>query len=232
MYDNSYLKPVTFTPRQRQIVLGSIFGDGHLEKRVGRAHSLLILACREADRQYIWWKYEELKGTGLFRPPFPVTSRSFDNYQYQSWRMESRKCRWFSELRGLFYPDGKKVVSPETLDLLDDLGVAVWYMDDGSLSFSGPKGQYPLIRLHTDSFGLEGNELIVKWFKERCGILFDLFPKKGSIKKDKRYWIVGLTGKDRVARFLSIVGPYIVPSMARKQRAKVLHSGSCSTGLD
>lgn len=94
-------------------------------------------------------------------------------------------------------------------------------MDDGSLTFGGYKRLSPFIRLHTHKYSEEEVELIKKWLFGRWGLRFRKYQTTGSgFVKGRKYWILGLSIKGDVERFLVMVDPYVSGSMWRKSFAR------------
>lgn len=121
----------------------------------------------------------------------------------------------YTRLRQMVYPEGKKTVTKTWLNWLTPQGLAIWYMDDGGLvkSYSTNKsGRRRIYRrqlfLHTCSFSLEENELLVSYIEKAFDIKF-------RIKKDGKYYRLFM-GAVEASRFLEIVKPYIVPCMEYK----------------
>ncbi len=148
------MKIATISHSHRQIILGTLLGDGHLfipKRRPSRPvpqadlprNARFTTSSCEKDKGYILWKFHELEPTGLFPPPKPK-KRSTGRIQ---WVLESRRNPLFTELHKLFYPDGKKRLPLGVLDELDDLGLAVWYMDDGNLGLNS--SGLPRVRIAT-----------------------------------------------------------------------------------
>lgn len=198
-----------FTPRQEQIILGTVLGDGHLSLQ--KANAQFITSVAVGDKDYLFWKYEELKSTGLFREPILHRGPSYGNPEYPSWRMESRRHPIFTELQKLFYKDRKKVISQEILSRVESLGLAVWYMDDGSLTFWDQERKRPLVRLHVEGFGKEGCLLIGSWLQQKFG----LHPTSRMNKRGEK-WIIYLSGMKKVQAFMEVVEREIVEAMIRK----------------
>ena len=121
----------------------------------------------------------------------------------------------YTRLRKLAYPEGKKVVTKTWLNWLTPQGLAIWYMDDGSLNKSysiNKSGRRRIFSrqlfLHTCSFSLEENELLVSFIEKTFDIKF-------RIKKNGKYLRLNI-GAVEANRFLEIVKPYIVPCMEYK----------------
>ena len=154
---------IEFTPQQEQVVIGTLFGDGSLQRlKTETRNSRLRVTHKEADKEYLFWKYNLLRPSGVFlRPP----SYRFNHKGFGSWYFQSRHLPIFTAYRRVFYPNGIKVVPLEMLDKLELLGLAVWYMDDGSLSKHKKHVDFSV-----EGFGLTGVNIIRKWFEERFGL--------------------------------------------------------------
>jgi len=215
------MKIATVSHSQRQIILGTILGDGHLlipKRRPSRGlpkvdlprNARFTTSSCEKDKDYVLWKYHELESTGLFRPPKPKR-RNTGRIQ---WILESRRSPLFTGLHKLFYPEGKKRLPIEVLNELDDLGLAVWYMDDGNLSNRthhclsyGRDLQHHsvTVRLSTQCFSTEGSQLIRDWLRDRFGI------------KARGTDLITISRREEVNKFLSIVSPHVIACMSRKK---------------
>ncbi len=84
---------------------------------------------------------------------------------------------------------GRKTVSVEWLDQLDDVSLAYWVMDDGSVAFS-PRGQAYTATLHTEGFTESEHDVMLSWFYDR--------GYKQVVKKlsNKGYWYLYLPSND------------------------------------
>jgi len=204
--------PVEVTPRQEQIFMGTILGDGNLKKRKGGRNSLFRVSHCEADKDYVFWKYQELGSTGLFlhKPKRRLNNNGFgmERRSYR-WELSSRRHIIFSSFEELFYPNGEKRITREILDRLEPLGLAVWYMDDGSYpSKDGVKGGR--LSLSIQSFTEEEARVIQWWFWDKFGLKFSLSLATGGRP------VLWIYNKPMVAKFLEVVRPYVIPCMARK----------------
>lgn len=106
-----------FSDDQWQIVLGSVIGDGSV--RCSKYNTSLRISHGPAQRGYSDWKAHALAIPDP-REEFSVSSRSLDE---------------FRSLAGLKRAGAEARTLPTSLvDSIDARGVAIWYMDDGSLS--------------------------------------------------------------------------------------------------
>ncbi len=131
------------TTRQREILVGTLLGDGHLESQNnGRTYRLKI-EHGIAQREYVMWLYEEFKDWVRTKPRVRTrkdgrTFIGFTTYSHGAFRFYGQQ----------FY-DGKKKVVPRLIrKLLKPLSIAVWYMDDGSRK----SAQHRTYIIHTYGF--------------------------------------------------------------------------------
>ena len=116
----------------------------------------------------------------------------------------------------------------EILDKLTVQGIAIWFMDDGSFykkdNEDGTKSICFDLRISTDSFSYEENQIICDFFREKYGINF--YPYH---KERKHNWIIR-ANKQAAIKFIDLIRPYIIPEMAYKIEYKTgnLHENETS----
>ena len=125
---------MNITKRQQDILVGTVLGDGYLQK-TGLKNARLRLEHGEKQREYLLWKgrqFPRLFSTKAkrIRRIHPKTKQT-----YIYWRWQSNASPELGKWQSLFYKNGVKHI-PETLGELmqDPLVLAVWYMDDGYYS--------------------------------------------------------------------------------------------------
>ena len=190
------------------IIAGMVLGDSTiaLPKEGINAYMRIQHGLKAAD--YLRYKAEILKQlTGVIVGDV--------GGKYPGIYARTKNHPLYTRIRKLAYPEGKKTVTSTWLSWLTPQGLAIWYMDDGSLdkaySFnkSGRRRIYRRqIFLHTCSFSLEENELLVSFIEKTFNVKF-------RIKKDGKYYRL-FTGAVEGNKFLEIVKPYIVPCMRYK----------------
>lgn len=109
-------------------------------------------------------------------------------------------------------PSGKKTVTQDWLNQVTSEGLAWWYMDDGSLSIT--RTNSPSIRLHTQGFSIEENQLLVAWLND-WGYAAKLHYAR---KAEKRYPYIYM-GARATRQWLSDLKAFSIPAMAYKFRA-------------
>lgn len=114
------------TEIQVQMLIGDMLGDGAL---VSTSSERAYYQCsHSADQnEFVEWKYNMLS---------PLSSRRFSTNNGRYAGMGTYTCNALGEYRRIFYPEGKgyKVIPISCLKNLSPLGLAVWYMGDGSLN--------------------------------------------------------------------------------------------------
>jgi hypothetical protein len=86
--------------------------------------------------EYLLWKYEQLKRWCNTPPTGPLVSE----FGGQIYRFSTRSHPVFTAVFNAFYPDGRGVgrkganrkITDTMVEWIDDLALAVWFMDDGS----------------------------------------------------------------------------------------------------
>jgi len=112
-------------------------------------------------------------------------------------------------IRDRIYIDGKKVIDPHMLTMLDAEALSIIYMADGSRVFDkrSPNAK-PNITLNTKGFSYGCNYLLKKTLKEKLDLEF-------NIQRQNNYWYLRLRSKD-IEKFYEIVSPFILKSFSYK----------------
>lgn len=178
---------------QLEILVGSLLGDGHINPtgRFMGSHCL-------AQEPYARYKQSLLGGSVI---PLP-TIRKHPGVRVSYPITDQTKA-----LRTLAYPDGTKRVD-ELLSRLTTIGLAFWYMDDGSLCHPPKGGGRPYAVLCTNGFTYPEHELIVTTLKERWGL-------DATINKQGRGWKIRINA-DQTHELCRIIAPYVCESMEYK----------------
>lgn len=187
----TYLSNPTVTDWQRQIIIGTVLGGSSLVRpKRGRN---CYLAMRSHDRKWLAYKASELAVFASSQVPF---------------REERHTLRWhsscypiFSEVRQMLYDEaGERVLKMETLDILQDIGLAVWFLDRGKLVRNK-------VILNTFMFGEAGTTLAVQYFNE-IGVEADVYRERGKPR-------VRLTARGTM-EFLATIAHRVPPFMLRR----------------
>lgn len=193
---------VNFTVEQKSLILGTLLGDGCLEKR--HANPRLRIDHAVAQKDYVFWKYKILKASAS-QPPNALYDR--DN------RTGEVFCRWYFATRAipelneyyyLFYPDSKKVIKREIAHYFrEPLSLAVWLMDDGY-----KRNDCDALRLSTDCFSREEQEIL-----QDC--LFNNFGVYSTLHRKGAAWNIYIPASE-MNKVRAMLDPYIIPTMRYK----------------
>jgi hypothetical protein len=110
--------------RQKQIIFGTILGGSSIVKPSGGVNS--YLSMRSKDEEWLKHKSSELKSLASNKP-FTIEKTN---------RWHSLCYPLFNEYRDIFYEDGVRKLTRESLEslYLSDLAFSVWYIDAWRIS--------------------------------------------------------------------------------------------------
>jgi len=196
-----------------QVVIGSLMGDASIPQN-NHGNPRFSVSHRIGDLEYLQWKYRLVNGSGLF--PSPPAPKSF---RMESYRLISSRHPGWRSYSNLFYPLGTKMVSEGVLGMISDLGLAVWYMDDGSLSFHCYSGN-PRVKLYTQGYTVSENEIMRAWLFKEYNFRFHLKKVKGGCG-----YHLSLTRKYDSINFLDTVRPYVSQVGCMRRKLEAVKSG-------
>ena len=136
------------TDRQREIVVGSLLGDGYIS--MNNISGMFCKTQCAASKEYVEWHFKELGPYSLSMRPrtraaHDITTRIRKPGTRKSIEFKTCSHPKFVEYRSQWYPNGIKVI-PEDIELTP-LSLAVWYCDDGS-----NHKNHKAVILHTQCF--------------------------------------------------------------------------------
>lgn len=204
-------------PLQRQMLLGTLLGDGTVSREtVRKSHYSAVHGSPQ--KAYCEWKHSILHGLVRQKTVSKVAKGRGSYSKGPKYRFFTKANGEISEMRRQFYPDGVKIIPQSALAELTEVGLAFWFMDDGTVS--APKGShsyyYREVRLCTNAFTEEDCLRAAQWFKSRWGIRATV----GWARKDKKQPLIRIFNKD-AERLLLLVAPYIHPCMQYKLKLDV-----------
>ena len=117
---------------KNKLILDLSLGDGYLTKprsENGNSHLRMHHSIKQKD--YVLYKKNMLDLAG-FRTVYRETKVN----GYDTCYVMTGKLPEITEIRNLLYQNGKKTLSREVLDLLDERSIAILFQDDGSRSLA------------------------------------------------------------------------------------------------
>lgn len=136
---------------QSQVLIGTVLGGSSLVKPPKGIN--YYLSMRGQDNKWLLYKMAEM--AEFFPDP------KFHQYG-TTYRCNSCCNSKITEIYQQLYQDGKRNIKMETLDILTDTGIAIWFLDSGSKTGRGKKNAY----INTTKFGAEGSDIIRQYFCE------------------------------------------------------------------
>ncbi len=187
---------------EKEIIVGSILGDGYLGLRKGE-NARLEIKQSENKAEYVNWFYHKLTRLNCGK----LLQRK-DNLQ---WYFRTKNLECLTELKDLFYKNDKKIIPDKIGDLLKSpLSLAVWYMDDGNIDFRH-KYHYSYV-ISTNCFSFNDVKFLAEILLRNFSLKARVHATTCRMKKYPRLYI-GSEGREK---FLSLIKPYILPCFQYK----------------
>ena len=198
----SFAESIKLTDEQREILVGTLLGDGHLEtQNKGRTFRLKVEHSVN-QKDYTDWLYEKFKNLVLTKPQVKeqkINGKLYQKYWFST--VSNGAVRFYAQQ---FYQNGKKVVPKFIAKMVTPLSLAVWFMDDGSL-----KSKFHRARIiNTQCF----NELDLKRLQEMLLKKFNINTTLRNQKEGKQIY----NPSTDIEKFISIIKSYIHNSMEYK----------------
>lgn len=201
--DNTVGSYEELTQTEKSIVIGTLLGDGHLERTSSGAIRLSI-GHGVKQREYVDEIYRFLH-RWVRTPPKTLFYNDKRFVERQSMYRFKTVCapafkifyRWFYDERS------SKRIPSNIAELLDSQALAIWFMDDGSF-----KDDSRGLLLNTMSFSEVEQKLLQK-------VLHDKFRIATSLHTLRRWKRIYISAKES-HRFVEIIRPYLHEPMLYK----------------
>jgi len=192
------------TKQQTNVLIGTILGDGFLQK-TGEKNARLRLEHSQKQKDYVLWKGNIFGRLFQGKPNYLERVHPDTKATYKYCRWQSSAGPAFGKWRKYFYPNGKKIIPKNVGDfLVEPLSLAVWYMDDGYFNKIDRNSYIYLGRVtRTEA------EILQKAIKENFGIEATIYDKKNK----------GFTlffGVMETKALQTLIHPFIIPSLHYK----------------
>ena len=175
---------------QYQVLLGSILGDGCISTLPSNRY-ILRIAHGLLQKDYCDWKANM----------FGETTKIIDNNGYSQTKAVIFNTKIIDLENEI--PKEKNIIPKWIIDDIDERGIAIWYMDDGSLS----KEDYST-SLHTNTFNIETHEMFVEKFKT--------YNIECTIHESKKKYYYLKFNTINTLKLFNLIGKYIHSSMKYK----------------
>ena len=194
-----YKKTLKLTKSQREILIGVILGDAHLETQDNKQTYRIKFAQSVAHKPYLDHLYEIFKDWVLTPPKYNASSNVwyFNTISHSSFRFYAHQ--FYGEKKGI-----PKLIhrwlTPKTL--------AYWFMDDGSMKSKESKG----VLFNKHSFELSDIKRLCEIFESK--FQFQAWPRKQK-HNGKEYYQIYISGHS-YEQLRSLIYPYLIPEILYK----------------
>ena len=180
--DKIYNHITSLSSIQEQVILGGILGDSSFRHYNNKEYSNgIIMRHSLKQKDYVKYKNKLLGKLAIHYKEYEAQN-SYEKEKVEAWTYSNQAI---SKIYQLCTKDNHKHITKEWLEKLNWLGIAIWYMDDGSLNV-GTKN--PSIYFHTEGYSKEENETIIDFFSH-IGI-------KAYLRRYKTYYFVAISTND------------------------------------
>lgn len=197
-----FLDNIKLTDIQKEFLIGSLLGDGHIAKN--RRFAKYCTSHSYKQKEYIDWIAYIFGELGRTSKLYETTNKS-NNKTYSFYNFWTKASLELLNLRNYFYQYGIKVVPENLIDIFKSpLSLAVWVMEDGSLDKISKR-----LNICTDCFSYDEHLILQK-------ILFNNFNLKAKIVKyENKHFRLHFTVLE-TRKLSDIICPYVIESMKYK----------------
>jgi LAGLIDADG DNA endonuclease family len=197
----AYKTTLQLTDVQREIVVGILIGDAHLETQNGGRSYRLKIEQGLHHAVYVEHLYTEFR-QWVLTPPKPKMSKSRGvttlNIAFQTVSHEE-----LAIYGRLFYRDRRKIVPEAIRELVTPRTLAYWYMDDGSMKSNQSKG----VIFNTHAYHKSEIRLLLAALESLGLEAWERAQPDGP-----QIYVSG----NSFERFNDLVGPYVIEAMRYK----------------
>jgi hypothetical protein len=192
------------------MIMGSVLGDSHLEKRKNGIGTRIIFEQSNKNVEYLMWFHSYLAINGYCNENPPKLHKRikkdgiFFHYRINSYTFSS--LNWIHDM---FYKMNNeqnklvKIVPSNIEDYLTPMALAIWFMDDGSKLGEG-------VKIATNDFSLSEIEFLCEILLKKYNLIVTIH-KAGKNKGHVIY-----VNKISMPNFSKLIKPYMISSMYYK----------------
>ncbi len=197
-----YKQKLSLSEKQREVLIGLMLGDAHLEARRNGQTFRLKIEQSDKHKAYVDHLYELFKDWVRTGPQQKtVNSRGHQSLNFWFQTLSHGAFRFYAEQ---FIRNGRKSVPTLIHRWLTPCALAYWFMDDGSIKSSQSKG----IIFNTHAFEIGEVEQL-------CAVLQKSFSLKAKPRKQSDGYQIYISGES-FEEFSALVQPFLIPEMQYK----------------
>ena len=193
-----HLEGYALTPLQKSILVGSILGDGALQRQKGNANFKMDQSAKHAPYLKFYYRvFLDIVGT----PP-KIRRGKTPSIWFRTFRTQELLYYYRQFYPKNIHGEHSKRVPRNIHRWLDETALAMWFQDDGAHS------KQTAYYLNTQGFSLSDQKILRAALGKNFGL-------EVNIQKDSIYHRLYITSTS-VERFEQLVRPYILPCMQYK----------------
>lgn len=202
------VKQVAFlSHEQKALIMGSLLGDGTMRMGKGAQNANFKVEHGLEQKEYVLWKYKILKSLVFTEPKISYRYKENGEKYEKSWWFRTIRHPFLTEIYKRFYlmdgyRTGRKIIPMNIADDINEFSLAIWIMDDGSYNSN-------VIDISTYSFLLSEIHFLQNVFEK-------VFCVEARYYRDRDKGFRIYFNKCETKKLVSIIGPYIIPSMMYK----------------
>lgn len=204
--------------RKKSILIALCIGDGYIsnQKQIKKGktyqYNYLEIGHGQHQGEYIQWKANLCtsvtgRKSNVRRKKYKAKKINGVDVPESLGYTFVNTSPYFRILRKWLYPNNKKKLSKKMISYLDELGLAIWYMDDGCTYVSKTDRTFTA-EISTHIPENDAQELI-DLFKEKWNITFHLHKKSKNQFNIRAY-------SSNALKFIKLIEPFVPDCMAYK----------------
>lgn len=202
----------SLSKEQKRLLIALLIGDGTISNNY-----VFKLSHSIEQKEYLEWKVNLLDRFGIKNNGIKeyISSCGYNYGKRVLYSQMSLHSTIKALRRSIYIP--KKTFTRKLLNWLDELGLAIWFMDDGFININESEQRHGSIQRNiriSTCVDKQTCNMMINYFKEIWGVEFRPF-----LEKSKLYSLATRTNDD-TDKFIEIVKPYVeqVPSLLYKIR--------------
>jgi hypothetical protein len=121
------IQPIQLSDYQKQMLIGTLLGDGSIQER--KTATLIFGHCAKQEA-YLRYKIEILKELDFWFKGYNIYDKRTNKF-YPQFKATSKSNPILLDYWSLLYKDGKKRITDSVLENFTEVSLAFLYMDDG-----------------------------------------------------------------------------------------------------
>lgn len=198
-----YKEKLKLTKTQREVLVGLLLGDGHLETQDNGKTYRLKVEHGILQKEYVDTLYKIFKPWCSHGPMKRIRRTKYGIVtSYGFYTYSSGTLRFYAQQ---FYPEkGKRVIPILIRKLLTPQAIAIWFMDNGSKKSK----IHSTYIFHTHAFTKRELQVVCNILKEKFGIEMHIHRQYAVY----RLYVMAKSAQ----KFRDLIEAYMVPSMRYK----------------